>query len=128
MKRIPPLTGRFVYLITFFVPIFVSQSILRAQYGSHEYIMPDGSSYICRSGSDSTSCNKFSEKDRQWLYKEKTKIIEKYMYCQRISDDVFKENQRLSESYPVGHSFRLVPERIPGTKSPFDVYRKCMDQ
>ena len=91
----------------------------RAQSWSHEYIMPDGNSYLCGGSKDYSSCTELDKAGRKQLYEQRQKINDKHSYCSKVSD---KARDDYNNSFAPDDMMRFV-NPAPG----WDAYRSCMN-
>jgi hypothetical protein len=119
-------------LVVLLLPLFIQNKSI-AQVWSHEYVMPDGTSYLCGGTSDQSSCAHMDKKGRQLLYNQKQKLYDKAKLCSQVSSSVSAEHLRRVEEVRASqgpfaamqydHFYKTISgDSLPG----WAAYQSCM--
>ncbi len=106
------------YLLALVVSSLAVHVDANAQSWSHEYIMPDGTSYLCGGDAYSSSCANLDKKGRERLYESRQKVLEKHQACSKAGD---KARDDYNKSFHPDDISRFL-NPLPG----WDTYKQCM--
>ena len=95
---------------------------------SHEYVMPDGSSYLCGGTSEQSSCAHLDPRAREDLYERKRQITEKHKRCSKTMDRIFAERiDRANEVMDKGDANAIMSNMWADLLSPVQPYKVYAD-